>query len=47
MLTSLADEDEVDDVDFNDVEFDAHVDVDINATECLLIMVARENRDIS
>ena len=42
-MTSLADEDAVDDVDFNDVEVDVDVDVDVNAVECLLIMVASKN----
>ena len=44
-MTSLADEDAVDDVDFNDVEVD--VDVDVNAVECLLIMVASKNSNRS
>ena len=43
MLTSLADENEVHDVDFNDVEVDVDVDVDVNAVECLLIIVASKN----
>ena len=44
-MTSLADEDAVDDVDVNDVEVD--IDVDVNAVECLLIMVASKNINIS